>query len=437
MRARFGSMGVAPFIGNDLMKLNLALTQNYFTCARSSLTGEEAPVKSGLAGLKQRVSLIRLRHQADTMGLAWDSRAPWIMKPKAHLLQLLTKDGIGGATAVSYGSLADLIPNNPSDWIPFDAFLSNPSQTGGMVFNMKDHERFYLDAYKDHSIIHVDRASFIEADSDDFAMQVDAANGDHENAKKTEITKTPNNQTYESTHAWDILYKTVSILKEAGNDALRGSQPFLAARRYDKAINYCSIAYLEFQVGNVDFLAEHQVAISDNDGYECRWNPLLKLLIQIRLNLSMCFLKDEMKDVKSAKNQANFSLRELKPFATKKGVVLTGKKLDKERTDEPHTTYTESKALQSKAYFRLGSAQMLMGDFDDAIKCFEQSVKSTKAMGDKPDKVVLRKLSEAKKGCHQKKERQKRKFKLMFGSSINENKDTSGDCENGSEAAAS
>ncbi len=450
VRARFGTMQGVPYIGNDMKKLPLSLTQNHATCARACSSGDEEPVRSGLVGLKQRVGLIKLRHQADSLGLAFDCGMPWILRHKDHLLPKSSSDeGIAlTKSGVSYGALADLIPDNPSSWLPFDKHLSNPPQIGGMVFNNFDYENFYLERYDaDHSITPVARAEGMYVIGQDSSTPTKIDNGvgpgDDENdgmeeqirggcvssATTAEIeTKVAAASSstdedldyYNSNRAWDILYQTVAVLKEAGNEAVRSSLYSLAARRYDKAINYCSIAYLEFQVGNCAFLAEHQIAISGNGGYECRWSPLFKLLIQVRLNLSMCFMKEEMNDVKGAIAQATTSIKELKPFSAEKGVVLTGKKLDKRRRDEPESTYLEAKALEAKALFRLGSAQMSLGDYDDAVKSLYRSVK---ASGDNPDKAVLRKLNEARKGSQEKKERQKRKFKFMFGSSINENDD--------------
>ena len=136
-------------------------------------------------------------------------------------------------------------------------------------------------------------------------------------------------------------------------------------------------------------------------------------------------LHQEIDDTKGAITQANLSLKELKPFATEKGIVLTGKKLTKKRTNEPLDTYTESKALQAKAYFRLGSAQIAMQEYDDAVKTFEHSVDSTKEAGMLVDAAVMRKINEAKRGRKEKKERQRKKFKFMFSvKNEGESKDT-------------
>lgn len=128
----------------------------------------------------------------------------------------------------------------------------------------------------------------------------------------------------------------------------------------------------------------------------------------------MCLLEDETRDIRSAIAQANLSLKELRPFVEERGSVLTGKKMEKKRLEEPHSTYAEAKTLQSKAFFRLGSAQLMMEDYEEAVKSFEQCITCTQTIDVNPEQVVLRRLNEAKQGDRRKKERQRKKFKFMF-----------------------
>ncbi len=128
----------------------------------------------------------------------------------------------------------------------------------------------------------------------------------------------------------------------------------------------------------------------------------------------------EINDTKGAISQANLSLKELKPFATEKGIVLTGKKLAKKRTEEPHSTYNEAKALQAKAYFRLGSAKLIEQEYDEAVKAFELCADSTKEAGLAVDSGILRKMNEAKRRRKEKKERQRKKFKFAFAPKNND-----------------
>lgn len=134
-------------------------------------------------------------------------------------------------------------------------------------------------------------------------------------------------------------------------------------------------------------------------------------------------LPQEIDDVNGAVTQATLSLKELKPFATEKGVVLTGKKLARKRTDEPHETYTEAKALQAKAYFRLGSAELTMNEYDEALKSLELCAECTKEAGKTVDAGVMRKINEAKRCRREKKERQRKKFKFMFAAPTAEAKE--------------
>jgi hypothetical protein len=67
-----------PRIGNDLQNLHHTLMGNLFTC----LSHEEGdiPIESSVDCLKRRVSIIRLRHQADRLGLPWRLSIPWVLE---------------------------------------------------------------------------------------------------------------------------------------------------------------------------------------------------------------------------------------------------------------------------------------------------------------------------------------------------------------------
>jgi len=97
-------------------------------------------------------------------------------------------------------------------------------------------------------------------------------------------------------------------------------------------------------------------------------------------------------------------------------VVLTGKKLTRKRTDEPDRTFDEAKALEAKAYFRLGSAQMAAQQYDDAVSTFGRCLHSTKEAGMAIDRAIVCKVNEAKRYLKEKKDRQRKKFKFMFTS---------------------
>ncbi|KAL3826273.1 hypothetical protein ACHAXA_004591 [Cyclostephanos tholiformis] len=415
----------APYIGNDIMNLCDVVSQNYFTCTMSMIRGLDEPVKSGIAAMKTRVSLIKLRHQADMLGLYFNCETPWIFKHKNLALIKHKSSGVsdGGHHVLPYGCLADLIPDNPSDWLQFDELMANPPHPGGMDFNL-DHESYRLDSSADSSVHPISRRVCLDVlDSVDNDGTVDGVQSEAFKQLRTFVTsgnhvsRTAKFE-YDPVQAWDILIQTVSLLRDAGNDALKASLPYVAARRYDKAINYCSLAYIDFPVGTMDFLTNMngvQIQYPSKRGYEFLWNDLLKLLIAVRLNLALVNLVPEINDARGAVTLATLSLKELKPFATKRGAVIT-KHHVYARTDEPHTTYVEAKALQAKAYFRLGSAQHVLSEYDEAVKSFEKCVASTKEANLTVDSGVLRKINEAKRCRKEKKERQRKKFKLMFSS---------------------
>ena len=120
-------------------------------------------------------------------------------------------------------------------------------------------------------------------------------------------------------------------------------------------------------------------------------------------------------DLRGARDQATLALKELAPFCTQPGKVLGGKKLATVyNEDEPMSTYQEAKELQAKAYFRHGSVDLKVGDYDEAVDEFEESIKCTKELSKEPDRVLLRRLAEAKREKIRKSKRQKRKFKRML-----------------------
>ena len=466
-----------PFIGNDLMNLSELLTKNYFQCARSASMGsdnDDVPVKGAILPMKIRVNLMKLHQQANRMGLAFDEKMPCILKPKQHILT----NSINGDSErdwesiklVSYGSVADFIPD-PSDWLPFDVPFSSPPLAAGMPFNLT-HKEYLFDLFANQACTPIvlrdvystfDYVNGVYTGKYNFNVGEDNVETVDANPK-CNIDDVPSTQQPQSNLetdnkpifsqadlsalAWDMLFQTVSILKEAGNSALKASLPYLAAKRYDKAINYCAISYLKFPVplGMEGFISEQQDKISKNGGYECCWTELLQTLIMVRLNLAMALLTSvstrlsimstqclllmrgsyvlhflsfqEIKDAKGAVTQAEQSLKELKPFATEKGVVFIGKKLTNKRTEESQDTYVQAKALQAKAYFRLGSAQLILGEYDEAVKSLECSIGSTKEANLKVDTGLMRKLNQAKRFRNDKIERQRKKFKLLFSSSI-------------------
>ena len=413
---------------------------------------------------------MRLKYQADRLGLLWDPEMPWVMKPKSHVSELERKglsthdadipDSERPCTEVTYGSNADLVPDHPGDWIAFDSEMSPDPLHFGMEFNEKEYQDFYFERYAKCQRQHNEsstkpkqtkpRTPGPDLDtSDDFVLEtvkapeersgIISASEKGGGTTDSDESDRPNNRTrlahnkylvnpsptetgneisqYNDSKAWDLLFDTVMVLKEGGNAALSVGAISLAAQRYDKAIRYCSIAFLRFPEAHLSFLSSHKDVLQENGGHEVRWSPLLKALITIRLNLSMTMLRSEAYFPNLACDHARLALLELKPFATSKGSVLTGRKLDKPREGEPDITYIQAKELQSKAYFRLGNAQIVTGDYSAAVKSFDLSIKATRALKGpdaKPEAVVQRRLAEAKKLNAKKRKRQRDKFAFAF-----------------------
>lgn len=68
----------SSFIGNDMINLCQVVSK----CVKS-IGGSNETVKSGIAAMKTRVNLIKLRHQADRLGLSYSTH----LKHKEHLLK--------------------------------------------------------------------------------------------------------------------------------------------------------------------------------------------------------------------------------------------------------------------------------------------------------------------------------------------------------------
>lgn len=423
-------------IGNDLHNLPQLLKQNAFVCLRALCDdADDEPIRSGFAQLKRRLSSIRLRHQAAANGLRWNRSIPWLFAPKRHICatkaesspntcQMVTSSS-SVSTQTGYCDLVDLVPDNPSDWIPYDPHMTCEPLPCGTPFNVNDYEDV-CDRYSiprgciAYSCESPESASWkrapsqesetIAAVSDDSKqnLTLDGVNRSNADLSQADCTEQDKSGDLKGKEALEILCKTAAILKEGGNTALQAGNVHLAANRYDKAIQYCAVAFMDYPFEKLCF--RHKAVFQRNS-----WTPILKVLITSRLNLSMCLLRPEIAKPQRAVDQAQLALKELKRFATKKGVVLNGKE-EEVINNEPESTYNEAMELQAKAYFRLGSAQYDLGDYSASCRSFEHSAKITKALSKtaQPDKLIMRRLAEAKRENARQSKRQKKMFKFMF-----------------------
>jgi len=324
-------------IGNDLRNLPEVLRDNYFTCANAVATDEEPPVRCGLKELRRRVSLIRLHHQCQQLGLKIDPNRPWILRPSDFIKQHFETEE---RRHTFYGNVADLIPDCPSDLICFDPNFAKNRQPCGAAFNVICYQVFFLEQYSRrlNSLGYTSVDNFI--DINDSCSQHD----DKDAPKKIDISPKkcmPNNaipgragdanSLTDVTKPWDGLHEIILNLKHEGNTALKAGLTNLAAHYYDKAIQYCALGFMDFPAGSAEFIQINQTLLNKDGWVSTRWTPLLKTFVSIRLNLSIVMLKEEMKNIRGACAQAKLALHDLNPFTLSKGKVFYAKKSRRNR----------------------------------------------------------------------------------------------------------
>lgn len=445
-------------LGNDLHRLPVVLNRNQYECVRGALGGRvgrhiDMPVESDIKELMRRVSSIRLRHQADQLGIGgrFNPNLPWMLDATNSSIDSMVVEGEDAATVHP----ADLVPDYPSDWIPYDPEMAPNPRACGASFNCDDYGVFYRERY-------------LRSDCSGEHHQMDGDGGKRmaaETAWRRELQKGDNAA---SANAYTILHETARVLKDGGNEALREGQLDTAAKRYDKAIRYCSVAFMSSTAATTyggkfeEELMSIYMKLIDLDIDETvaplllKWSPLLKVLISTRLNLSMVLLKkakhsQEVPQLDQAMEQAKHALRELRPFCTQKGKIcatyetiggetrlcplppnassgskssnaIGTKGSDKKikiailKANEPDNTYKEAKTLEAKAYFRLGSSEADRGEASEAILSFEKSMECTLELNPdaKLDALVVRRLAEAKREKSRQTKRQRKKFRFMF-----------------------
>jgi len=391
-------------LGNDLHNLPSLLVSNYFETVRG-LFEDMVPVESGARHLKHRVSLIRMRHQADRLGLYWNPLLPW---------KIEVPDEAKGFHP------ADLVPDYPSDWIPYDPEMSQSPWNFEEYFNLKDYQAFYSEHYLCLEMDEPYPAAFVLDGQECRSRRDEVA----ENAQTSGEERPDTDRDSDSVH--DALIKTIELLKDAGNLSLQEGALDLAARRYDKALCYGSVAYMTFPSKGLLLAHDKAGMVMDSGGVPfLKWNELAQLVIRTRLNLALIFLKPHFSKPQEAARQALNALNDLEPFCAQKGKIMKGEKLDKVHEEsEREETYLEAKALQAKAYFRLGSAQSEMGEISDAILMYECSVLSSEQAKAKPDRLVLQRLSEAKRETRLARKRERMKYEIGFSGVVSPDNNT-------------
>ena len=417
-------------IGNDLHNLPEYLKQNLYVCLRSLIDDDDVPVENDIESLKHRISLIRLRHQADRLGILWNPLIPWA-------LQMKKKEVVGNSMDGVHPS--DLVPDAPSDWMPYDPNFCKSPWNFNDYFNKKEYRDFYMERYESLKY-QLERSDEGFAESGTWVSTESEDNGMPECSKEhmADSTEASTIQVLCSSseegddkylkHSFPdiLLYETMLALKDGGNLALHAGSFDLAARRYDKAIQYGAVAIMSFPVKGLDYALDQK-----ESGYSYfAWRPIVKVLTIVRLNLALLMLKPHFSKPDHALEQAQLALLALKPYCVTKGKVIYGLKLDEVlREDEPEETFFEALALEAKAYFRLGSAQYKLAEYSKAILSFEHSVRSSQRANSKPDNLVLRRLSEAKRQKQRiSKKNHRKKLKLAFRTESQRNMRAEEDC---------
>lgn len=387
----------SPRIGNSLRSLNSILRSNRYECYRSAQQGMGTPVECHVDCFTLRVSISRLKLQATRLGVSFHLNQPWNFR------------------CVKDTHPADLVPDFPSDWILLDDQMTpSPTKIDTHHLNWKDWDKYLIE--REPQLTDFQRASkgslpvWIreelkeDSPSDDFSWPVRSSLQSEKDEDCRYFSEA------EKAKSQSLLYKTAKILKQGGNVALKDGHLDTAARRYDKAIQYCSISFLNYFEGDdkLHHLKDGLNVIPQESGRQAVatpvvWSPLLRILITSRLNMALLLLKPHFANISDSISQSAEALRLLGPFTAKCGAVVVSTSDLREDPDdekeenflfenEPEETYHEARALQAKAFFRLGSAEMVQGDWSAAVDAFQASIHSS----DKPDSLVVRRLQEAK-----------------------------------------
>lgn len=362
-------------IGNDLHKLPLTLKYTLYTCLRSFYDENvpDLPVASSVADFKHRVSLIRLRHQADRLGLTWSPFLPWALTGGVTVAS--KEAALRDAPEDHNVDASDYFPDHPSDWFPYDDNMTPDAYDFSKYFNHERYGDFFRVRYR----------------SLDERGLVDAINiGQRGRRTQEEVVECD---------AGSIILSTITVLKESGNAALKEGNLDAAAHRYDKAIQYAATHYMK----------QKPECRSTSDSAIIYWNPMIKTLIETRLNLALLLLKPYFGEAGAANNQARWALQELLSISEPGDDNYEGRA----------ETLKEVFTLTSKAYFRYGSAQLALGDHENAVKSFESSIKKIRELNDpniKPDPLIVRRLAEVRREHLKRKARTKKTFQAAFQS---------------------
>lgn len=402
------------------------------------------------------ISWRRLQSQATRLGMRVNICAPWVFEKYISM-----KNPVCGFHQ------ADLVPDHPSDWIAYHPLTQNvpfPDAYSNLIELHRaypGHESMSFDNdFKKSSLclpwlsdelqqkymntetsgwdsgtetplssIKSEKLPSPKSSKEELRNNRDQSEHDKVASTRSNVALTPL-----QTRSGHILEDTIVVLKNGGNEAMKQGLYYKAAERYDKAISYCAVAlmpHLESDKILAPFTAAFLMCGDASDfppGAPCKiWSPLSRNYLAIRLNLSLLMLKPEFNRPSVAADEALMVLNQLGPFTTKMGAVVFPDVVTRDK--EPIETYKEAKAIQAKAYFRLGCARYELKEYAKAVKSFQSSLDcfhelqsatettNPDAPRRQPDAVLLRRLQDAKVQLKRKRERTNKKFQSALGSS--------------------
>jgi WD40 repeat protein/tetratricopeptide (TPR) repeat protein len=419
-----GNAASRPVIENALSELPTTLRQNHYECYGALREGLETPVNHPLIDVAVSIILIRLRHQADRLGLPWNLSQPWVFEQRESI------------------DAANLVPDNPSDWIYFDPNMMLDSFDPRSHFNIEE-----------FPLLLAQRECFRKLGGEEVPCLVPWLDPSKQKTEQNEdpAWSIPDEKVPRSAfclRSRKLLLETIKLLKTAGNGAMQEGKWDAAARWYDKAIQYCAVAMMKYP-SLENYLTDLSGHVSLVTGADKRsrqviavWSPLTHLLVTIRLNMALLLTKQHSSShpcplmkgqslLSLSIESAKAALEILLPFAqTPNEVRVSSCDADRFdyvlRTDEAPETYTTAKYLLSKAYFRLGTAQLGKGKYSDAVEALERCVTNststltpaTMEKGGTVDALVLRRLREAKRKCRNRRKRCRARFERLSAQAV-------------------
>lgn len=311
----------SPLLGNGFLSLPDVLFRNKSDfCKTDRLGFDKVIAAQNLLEFSRIATGHRMKHQADSLGVRFNGALPWALQCRRTEVHT-----------------ADLIPDYPSDWIMSDPWMARITQN--------------------------DESGTTETKSTTFPPWLPESDW-----KDVSLLSSKDE---EMCYACSLILKTAIVAKEGGNEAMKEADTLkkteesekianlmsIAARRYDKALQYCAVLFLHHCEPLEDFQANSAI-----------WNPLpaKKALVAVKLNLTLVLLRTAQ--YAEAKSNAMEALDQL--------------------SQEPHLSTEDTTGLTAKAHYRLGCVLLQLGQLDAAENRFKSSMEL------KPDAVVRRRFEE-------------------------------------------